>query len=162
MEHCLGPVYLSYNGTLPIMTNHFWLPVSPASDKKAMQQFSRGFSILLSVVFSGLLPWLFSAPVPIWPLIVSGVLLLVGEIYSPAVYPVYRVWMVIASILSWVNTRLIMLIAFYLLIFPIGLALQLLGKLQYKKVKWPVSNEASSYWVKREHSPTKENLKEPF
>ena len=144
-----------------------WLPTAPASDHKAMRDFSRGFSLFLCIFFLGLIPWLFDHPISLWPLIVSAVLLAGGQFYPPSVYPVYRVWMVVASLLAWLNTRLIMLFAFYCLIFPIGIVLRLLNKLQYQNITWSpgkkaINNTKQSYWVKRENSPAKDNLKEPF
>jgi len=139
-----------------------WLPTAAPDDKKAMRDFSRGFSLLLCLFFMGLIPWFFDTGVPYWPLYVSAVMLMAGQFVPLTVYPVYRAWMAIASILAWVNTRLIMLFAFYVLIFPIGITLRFFNKLQYKKVSWPTAKETKSYWVKREASPSRDNLKEPF
>lgn len=143
------------------MASELWLPTAPANDKKAMRDFSRGFSLILCIFFLGLIPWLFETAIPLWPLYVSGVLLVLGQFIPVAVYPIYRVWMVVASVLAWINTRIIMLIAFYLLMVPIGLIMQALGKLQYKKVKWD-KKPSQSYWIKRDNPPKPENLKEPF
>ncbi|MFC3095513.1 hypothetical protein DRW07_08650 [Alteromonas sediminis] len=144
------------------MAGDLWLPTADASDTKAMRDFSRGFSLLLCLFFLGIIPWLFDTAIPYWPIVASAVLLIGGQFFPLSIYPVYRLWMVIASLLAWVNTRFIMLIAFYVLIFPIGIALQLMNKLQYKHVKWPISEGQHSYWVKREQSPNEKNLKEPF
>jgi hypothetical protein len=74
-------------------------------------------------------------------------------------FPLYVVWTVFASILGWLNTFVILALAFYLLIFPIGLVLRLLGKLGYQTKLKP---DAKSHWIQRVSPPQKDNLKEPF
>jgi len=41
--------------------------------------------------------------------------------------PVYAAWMSFASVLGWINTRIILAILFYLVLTPMGLAMRLLG-----------------------------------
>ena len=144
-----------------LTTSTFWLPVADMRDNKAMRDFALGFSMLLLVFFCGLLPWLFNNSIPLWPVFVSAYLLVFAFVYTPLVYPVYRFWMVIASIVGWLNTRIFMFIAFYGMILPLGLVLRALGKLQYHS--GPIRRKnAVSYWHRRAQSPTKDNLKEPF
>jgi hypothetical protein len=57
----------------------------------------RQFALVTGAVVSGLfglfLPWLFDFAWPIWPWIVSAVLVLVGMIAPLALRPVYKLWM---------------------------------------------------------------------
>jgi hypothetical protein len=69
------------------------------------------------------------------------------------------VWIVFASVLGWTNTQIILAVAFFALILPLGLVLRLFGKLGYS-TRWTES--ADSYWIDRENPPTADNLKEPF
>ena len=41
---------------------------------------------------------------------------------------VNQVWIKVGNVLGWINTRIILGIMFYLLIFPIGLLLKVFGK----------------------------------
>lgn len=58
---------------------------------------------------------------------------------------VYIIWMRFASILGWVNTRIILTIIFYLIFTPAGLAMRLFGidLLEIKK-------KEETYWKKKE------------
>jgi hypothetical protein len=61
--------------------------------------------------------------------------------------PVYIAWMRLAHILGWINTRLILLVMFYLIFTPIGIMIRLLGKdLLDKKIE----KGKDSYWNKKE------------
>jgi hypothetical protein len=61
--------------------------------------------------------------------------------------PVYILWMRLALVLSWANTRLILLLMFYLIFTPIGLALRLIGK---DLLGRRIEKGMASYWAKKE------------
>jgi hypothetical protein len=124
----------------------------------ALKAFARTMIWAFPAVFMGLLPWLFEQSIHWWPAVISGVLLVLYFVYPSGIYYPYRVWMAIAGVLGWINTRIILGLAFYLLIFPIGLLMRSIGKLQYQTKM----NETDSFWIKREQKLTKENLKDPF
>jgi hypothetical protein len=52
-------------------------------------------------------------------------LLLSAMIYPKAIYPLYVLWMVIASILGLINTQILLAMVFYLVFAPIGCILRL-------------------------------------
>jgi len=61
--------------------------------------------------------------------------------------PVYIFWMKLAFVLGWINTRLILLIIFYLIFTPIGLVMRLLGvDLLARKIE----KNRETYWIKKE------------
>jgi hypothetical protein len=62
----------------------------------------------------------------------------------------YRAWMVLSNALGWINTRIILAVAFFLVLTPTAVALRLfrrdvLGK-RFDKA-------AASYWLPRESAP---------
>lgn len=61
--------------------------------------------------------------------------------------PVYIFWMRLAFILSWVNTRLILFIIFYLLFTPIGFMMRLFVK---DPLDRKIDKIRDSYWNKKE------------
>lgn len=136
------------------------LPLVAKDDKPALRSFAVVMSCAFIGVFMLLLPWLFSHNLPLWPLFIAGALMGLHIAFPAALYYPYFVWMVIASILGWLNTKVILLVIFYLLITPIGVVMHLAGRLQYKhKVT------AKSNWVKREcgdYEKDKKRLEEPF
>lgn len=58
---------------------------------------------------------------------------------------VYRAWMRFVFILGWINTRIILVILFYLILTPVGLLLRLfrIDLLERRK-------KVGTYWKKKE------------
>jgi len=126
---------------------------------KELKDFAITMSWAIPCLFMLLLPWLFERSIAYWPIIVSAVLLSFYFIYSKAIYPIYRVWMLIAGAIGWVNTRIILAFIFYVVIFPIGILLRIFGKLQYKTKE---DQTTASYWKTKEIELKKEDLERPF
>lgn len=60
---------------------------------------------------------------------------------------IYIPWMKLAFILSWVNTRLILFIIYYLIFAPIGLGMRLFG---VDLLNRKIDKGRDSYWIKKE------------
>ena len=60
---------------------------------------------------------------------------------------IYIFWMKLAYILSWINTRLILLVIFYLFFAPIGLGMRLFG---IDLLDRKIDKRKGSYWIKKE------------
>ncbi|MFH1276805.1 MAG: SxtJ family membrane protein [Candidatus Eisenbacteria bacterium] len=73
--------------------------------------------------------------------------LLSALLFPPLVRPVHWVLTKIARALGWFNTRLILIVIFYVLFTPIGLLLRLLGK---DLLDRKIDPEAGTYWIDRE------------
>lgn len=80
------------------------------------------------------------------PLGLAGVFLLSGLGMPRVLRPFYLVWMRFASILGWINTRLVLTAFFFLVLTPIGLVLRMMGKDLLDK---SIDRRVRSYWVKR-------------
>ncbi len=136
------------------------LPLAKKDDISSLKSFAVTMAIAFPVVFSAILPWVFSTAMPVWPFAVS---IAFSALYIAAphlLYYPYVIWMVVASILGWLNTKLLLGIIFYLLITPIGLIMKVFGKLQYKH-----RVHAESNWIKRDdeaRQKQKTRLEEPF
>jgi len=61
--------------------------------------------------------------------------------------PVYILWMKLAFILGWINTRLILIIAFYLVLTPMSIIIRLLGK---DLLDRKINKNMGSYWHNKE------------
>jgi len=68
----------------------------------------------------------------------------------PLLKPVYRVWMLFAFALGWINTRVILGVFFYLVMTPLGVILRLSGK---DLLDESIDKRAASYWIRRERAP---------
>ena len=73
-----------------------------------------------------------------------------GLLIPQALRPVYQLWLKLALILAWVNTRIIMFAAFFLVFTPIGLVTRLL-RIDLIKQRW--DRKAETYWIKRPEEP---------
>lgn len=78
-------------------------------------------------------------------LVVSFAFFIMGLVLPTFLKPVYIAWMRLAFILSWINTRIILVAMFYLIFTPIGLVMKLfrIDLLERKKKK-------GTYWKKKE------------
>ncbi len=131
-------------------------------DVEALKEFARTMIWAFPLVFMLILPWWFNGAVHWWPATVSGVLVLLYFVYPLALYYPYRVWMAIASVLAWVNNRIILGLAFYMLILPIGFVMRSLGKLQYKTGSRSKEMSGVSHWIINKRKIDKNNLEKPF
>jgi hypothetical protein len=91
----------------------------------------RSFGLIVGAGFAviGLLPVVFSGRQPrIWALTVAAALVAAGVLIPRALRPLHRVWMQLAEVLGWINTRIILLVVFFLVIVPTGALLRILGR----------------------------------
>ncbi|MDD5594667.1 MAG: SxtJ family membrane protein [Candidatus Omnitrophica bacterium] len=84
----------------------------------------------------------------------------ISAVVSPAILkPIYILWMRFAFILSWVNTRLLLLIIFYLVFTPISLILKLFGK---DILERRIDRQCTSYWHQRENAVAAKDYERQF
>jgi len=113
----------------------------------------RSFGLLVGGVFAflGLWPKVYHGSSPrLWALILAAVLILPALIFPRSLRPFYQGWMKVGALLGWINTRIILGIIFYLVFFPIGLILRLLGK---DPMNRKFDSEATTYRVARQPRP---------
>jgi len=77
----------------------------------------------------------------------AGLFLVLGLIQPTLLKPVYIIWMRLAFILAWINTRLILFIMFYLIFTPVGIFMRLL---RIDLLDRKVDKSKKSYWLKKE------------
>lgn len=79
-----------------------------------------------------------------------SILFFIGSFLRPLMLkPVYIFWMKLAFILGWVNTRLILLAVFYLVLTPIGILMKIF-KADLLDLK--IDKTKDSYWKRVEKS----------
>lgn len=126
---------------------------------KALREFAYTMAAAFIIIFCGLLPWLFSRAIPIWPIVIAAILLAQGLLYPPSLIPVQTLWMKIGGALGWINTRLILAIVFFILLTPIGWLQRVRGKLNYKT---GFDKNATTYKIPRTQRLTAKDLENPF
>ena len=99
-----------------------------------------------------------TARIVLWSL--GGCLLVSGLFLPKVLSPIYKLWMGLAGILGWVNTRILLGLIFYLLFTPIGLIMRVL---QRDVLQRKIDPNVDTYWVDREKiSNIKEHSKRQF
>lgn len=82
-----------------------------------------------------------------WWLIGFGLLFFLIALAAPAwLAPVHRMWMKLAAVLGFLNSRILLTIVFVAVVTPIALVMRLLGRRPFALVRDPT---AGSYWRKR-------------
>ena len=128
------------------------------SEKSDLRKFGITIGVILLII-AGFLFWKGKESFQI--LLTFGVSLCILGIVIPFILkPIYWIWMIFATILGWIMTRVILSLLFYIIFTPIGLILRFFGK-QFLELRWDKSKE--SYWNFRtnEHLQ-KENYEKQF
>jgi len=92
-----------------------------------LRQFGLSTGAIVACLFGLILPWLLGRPVPVWPWVLFAVLGLAALAAPGILRPVYRGWMKFGAVLGAVNTRVILGVFFFLILFPVGLMRRLFG-----------------------------------
>jgi hypothetical protein len=123
------------------------LTEQPIAEAREIRKFGFLFAAL-GVLAAAYMVW---KEIPgLWiPLTLAAVFALTGLGQPRMLRPFYVAWMRLASILGWINTRLLLTVFFVLVLTPIGLVLRLMGKDLLTK---RIDRSRRSYWVKRPHA----------
>jgi hypothetical protein len=64
----------------------------------------------------------------LWAVVLGAGLIITALVVPALLKPVHRWWMQLAEVLGWVNTRIILLAVYYVVIVPISSVLRILGR----------------------------------
>jgi hypothetical protein len=104
---------------------------APTITKSDLRKFGFIMGGMFALIFGLVFPWLTdktSENWPIWPFIVLAVFWLIAIIAPQILRPIEHWWQKIGNVLGFINSRIILGVMFFLLIFPIGLILKIFGK----------------------------------
>jgi hypothetical protein len=99
----------------------------PALNRKELRQFGLMTGGIVAVLFGLILPLLWGHGLVRWPWIVAATLALWAIAAPGTLNPVYRIWMRFGLVMGFINTRIILGIIFYGLMWPMGAMMRLLG-----------------------------------
>jgi hypothetical protein len=134
------------------------MPERTGDDTRELRRFGVGAGALLVVLVWVVLPWWRGAARPPWALATGLALIALGLAWPRAVHPLYRAWRPLGRLLALVNTWLLLVLVFFVLLVPLGAVLRRTGRLQYRSGFDP---HATSYRVDVERGHVA-NLEEPF
>ncbi|MCX5706096.1 MAG: SxtJ family membrane protein [Candidatus Omnitrophica bacterium] len=113
-------------------------------DKRTLKKFGVTMGIAFLVI-SSLFFFRQKYAGTMYSLVVSCVFLIMELVLPAFLGPVYIIWMRFSFILGWINTRVILVVLFYLIFTPVGLFMRLfrIDLLERK-------NKEETYWKKKE------------
>ena len=120
------------------------------SDKKQQRNFGIVMAVAISVV--GLIRWAIHRfdHLPLWFFYVAAAFLVLGVVAPRVLQPVLYVWLKFSLALNWVMTRVLLTLAFFLIILPSRVMLGLARKDPLNRAWNP---QAPSYWEEPEEQP---------
>ncbi|MCX5679777.1 MAG: SxtJ family membrane protein [Candidatus Omnitrophica bacterium] len=95
------------------------------SDKRTLRKFGMTMGVAFLVI-SCLFFFRHKYAGAMYSLIISCIFFMMRMALPTFLKPVYMIWMRFAFILGWINTRIVLVIIFYLIFTPVGLFMRLL------------------------------------
>lgn len=124
---------------------------------KELRKFGIVGAVILSGLFGLLVPLLFQNTWPLWPWVVSVVLILWAVVHPTSLILIYRPWMKFGYIMGRLNSFVILSIMFYVIITPMGLLIRLFGK----ELIAPLDISSESYRIKASKRD-KQHMEHPY
>ena len=114
--------------------------------KKQLRQFGLMVGSVLVLIGLWKLYWgkHETARIILWS--VGGLLMTAGAIVPKLLTPVYWLWMKLAHLLGWVNTRLLLGIIFFVIITPMAIVMKIFGR---DALNRKIDKNIVSYWIPR-------------
>ncbi len=114
-------------------------------DKKTLRKFGITVgSVLLTI---GVMLFLSDKSSFIYFGAIGFLLVFFGIIYPAILKPLNKIWMILAVILGWFSSRVILILLFYIVLMPLGFFLRISGK-DFLKLR--IDKNAKTYWEKRD------------
>ncbi len=118
-------------------------------DKTTLRKF--GLTVGTVLLLVGIMLYLTDKPSSVVFGGVGILLILFGLILPNILKPLNKIWMILALIMGWFMSRVILAVLFYFVLTPIGIAAKIFGK---KFLNLKIDKEVKSYWEKREKKVT--------
>jgi hypothetical protein len=124
---------------------------------RALRRF--GLTVGLVVLFLGcVLLWRHRSAG--WPLISIGTVLVLAAASAPLMLKwIHGPWMIVSLALGWIVTRILLTMAFFFVVTPVGLLQRLFGK---HAIDVAFKSDTTSYWQARTASPMAEDYEKQF
>jgi len=130
----------------------------PKLDRKGLREFGLMMAGFLGVIFGVIIPLVRRHESPPWIWAIASFFVAFALIAPNLLNPVYQVWMRFGLALGWVETRIVLGLIFYLMIFPMGLVMRLMSN---DPMRRELQKREPSYRVPSKLR-NKESLERPF
>lgn len=108
-----------------------------------------GISVGVVLILISLLLWYLGKASFVYFSITGGLFVILAFISIPILRPFHKLWMMLALLMGFVMSRVILTILYYIVLTPIGLLAKIVGK---KFMPLGFDKKASTYWEKRENT----------
>jgi hypothetical protein len=121
------------------------------NDKKEQRKFGLVMAVAITVI--GLIRWWLHGfdHLPVYFFYTAGAFAVLGLAVPLVLKPLFYVWLKFGEGMNWVMTRIILLIAFWVMIVPARYILKIQRKDPLKRAWLP---DAETYWEDAEEQPT--------
>jgi hypothetical protein len=106
-----------------------------------------GLTVGVVLILISLLLWYFGKSSFMYFSISGGLFVIISLIAIPVLRPFHKLWMMLALLMGFVMSRVILTILFYFILTPIGIIAKIFGK---KFMPLSFDKKAETYWEKRE------------
>ena len=103
-------------------------PTRPVATLREIRSFGLIFSLLVVLIFAGLMPWLFNQSMSVWPFGVSTITALLALLAPSALRPLHSLFIKLGTLLGFINTRILLFIIFFSLFLPVSIIMWLLRR----------------------------------
>lgn len=114
-------------------------------DKKTLRKF--GITVGLVLLAIGVILFLSDKSSFTYFGAIGFLLIFFGIIYPAILKPLNKIWMMLAVVLGWFSSRVILILLFYVVLLPLGFFLRISGK-DFLKLR--LNKNAKTYWEKRD------------
>lgn len=130
----------------------------PELDSRGLRNFALTTASAIVVLFAIVFPWVFNLEWPLWPWILSLILLVWGMLAPQSLKPVYKTWMRFGLFMSQITTPIILGLLFFLVLTPIALLMRLFKS---DTIKNKLNENRETYRV-NSTCRNKKDLEKPF
>ena len=103
-------------------------PTRPVATLKEIRSFGFVLSLLVVLIFAGLMPWLFNQSIFVWPFVVSTATALLALLAPSALRPLHSLFIKLGTFLGFINTRILLFIIFFCLFLPASIIMWLVRR----------------------------------
>ena len=108
--------------------------MDPIISKKQLKQFGYLIGFGFPIIIGIFVPFLFGHGFKYWTFFVGMPFLFLATIKPNALFYPYRSWMFLGEVLGWVNSKIILGLIFFLVLFPISFIMKIFGYDPLKKI----------------------------
>ncbi|MGK7925049.1 MAG: SxtJ family membrane protein [Spirulina sp.] len=129
-----------------------------SKNKKELRQFGMLLGTMIPLLFGLILPGLWGHGLPLLPWIVGSLLWVLAIAFPIFLQPIYRVWMKIAEILAFVNSRIILGMIFFAIVTPMAFIMRLV---QHDPMARKRDRQAETYRISSQKR-SRDSMEKPY